>query len=265
MKIQLASDLHLEDLSPEIRQRVPTLITPAPGADLLVLAGDIHEGRAGIDAFADWPVPVLYIPGNHEFYDWELEAAIQEMKRASQGTSITILEKEGVVIDDLRFLGTTLWSDFQINPGVPIEWSLFVADSKVPDFQKIKTRTGLFRARNARDEHLIARRWLTAELEKPFSGKTVVVTHHASHPLSVADRFVGDLLTGAFVSDLSPLIPKANLWLHGHTHDSFNYQVGRTTVVCNPAGYILNRNAVSAGQVPRIENEAFDPLLVIEI
>uniref|UniRef100_UPI0035B09A8E metallophosphoesterase n=1 Tax=Hylemonella sp. TaxID=2066020 RepID=UPI0035B09A8E len=201
MKIQIASDLHLEGLQESLREKCPTLIAPAPDADLLVLAGDIHEDCAGIELFKDWPVPVLYVPGNHEFYGVGWRGALEHMRRACDGTGITLLDKDEVVIDGVRFLGATLWTDYKIN--VPTEVAMSAAQTQLLDYFRIKTQMGLLKARNTLDEHYNARSWLKRELEKPFDGTTVVITHHAPHPKSVAARYESDVLTGAFVSDLS--------------------------------------------------------------
>lgn len=265
MKIQIASDLHLEQLPAAVKERLPTLITPAPDADLLVLAGDIHNDVAAIDLFKGWPVPVLYIPGNHEFYGSGWPGALTHMRRACEGTAVTLLDKDELEIDGVRFLGATLWSDFKINRDIPAETAMLAAETRLLDYFKVKTQMGLLRARNTLDEHHNARAWLKRELEKPFAGKTVVITHHAPHPLSVHRRFVGDVLSGAFVSDLSELLFHPNLWIHGHCHDGFDYQVGSARVVSNPAGYVLNRAQVAAGEGPRFENSTWQNEFVIEI
>ena len=265
MKIQLASDLHLEKLPEKLREYVPHLITPAPEADLLVLAGDIHNDVAAIELFKDWPVPVLYVPGNHEFYGVGWPGALTHMRRACEGTAVTLLDKDEIVIGGVRFLGATLWSDFEINRNIPVETAMRAAQTRLLDFFEIKTQMGFLQAKNTRTEHLNARSWLKGELvDKPFDGKTVVITHHAPHPLSISPRYIGDALNGAFVSNLTDLLFHADLWLHGHCHAGFDYQVGRCRVVSNPAGYVLNRPQVAAGEVPLWENKHWQPEFVID-
>jgi len=114
------------------------------------------------------------------------------------------------------------------------------------------------------NRHEVARAWLKEELAKPFDGKTVVVTHHGPHPLSVHPRYVGDPLNAAFVSDLSALMPGVDLWLHGHTHAGSDYQVGRCRVVANPAGYVRNREFAHRDDFV-FENETFDRNLIVEL
>ena len=101
--------------------------------------------------------------------------------------------------------------------------------------------------------HKRSRAFIEAELAKPFEGATVVVTHHAPHPRSMHSHYGSDLLSAAYVSDLTAVIEagQPNLWVHGHVHENFDYRVGATRVVCNPHGY-------------GVENQKFDPGLVIE-
>ena len=129
------------------------------------------------------------------------------------------------------------------------------------DYQLIRTQKGTLTARDTLEDHEQSRRWLEHELAKPFAGKTVVVTHHGPHPLSTHPRYlgVGNRANTGFVSDLTPLLHQADLWLHGHVHDSFDYSdVGRCRVVANPAGYVKN---LSWAQDPRdfeFENPAYN-------
>ena len=271
MNIQLLSDLHLE-VHPHLS------VAPAPGAQLLVLAGDIGSYQAGSRLPPDedfglgrfsphqgWPTPVLYVPGNHEFYGVGWPGALTHMRRACEGTAVTLLDKDEIVIDGVRFLGATLWSDFEINRNIPVETAMRAAQTRLLDFFEIKTQMGFLQAKNTRTEHLNARSWLKGELvDKPFDGKTVVITHHAPHPLSISPRYIGDALNGAFVSNLTDLLFHADLWLHGHCHAGFDYQVGRCRVVSNPAGYVLNRPQVAAGEVPLWENKHWQPEFVID-
>jgi len=261
MRIQLASDLHLEFIGrshPGAR-----LVEPAPGAELLVLAGDIHNGVKGIEAFADWPVPVLYIAGNHEYYDHAWEQTRVDLSRACVGTNVSFLDNDVVELGDVRFLGCTLWTDFAL-VDTPLDSAMAAVERGLADYRVIGTRSGPLRARQTLADHEASRRWLAAELSRPFAGDTVVVTHHGPHPLSIHPRFAAHPLNAGFVSDLTPLLGGADLWLHGHTHDSFDYRVGRCRVVANPAGYIVNRMAATAGSGWQLENPTFDAMQVVE-
>jgi predicted phosphodiesterase len=265
MRIQLASDLHLEWLA----RNVPSarLVERVPDVDVLVLAGDIAKGPQALELFADWPVPdIVYIAGNHEFYGREWEATRAEVRSAARGTRVHFLDNEAVVLNGVRFLGATLWTDFEL-PGLGIDPATAMAavQEALLDYRHIRTASGPLLAADTLRDHRVARAWLERELQVPHAGPTVVVTHHAPHPLSVHPRYAGDPVNAGFVSDLTPLLEQADLWLHGHVHDSFDYRVGRARVVCNPAGYIRNVGQVRDGAPVQLENAAFDPRLVIEL
>jgi predicted phosphodiesterase len=263
VKLQVASDLHLEFL----RKPFPgeRLISPAHRADVLVLAGDIANGFDAIELFKNWPVPVLYLAGNHEFYGHSIEQMRLDLRDAAAGTNITFLDNDVADFGGVRFLGTTLWTDYRLNVYQSQRQSMDKAELSINDHRLIGCGQGRFSAANALAEHELARTWLGSELNKPYDGKTVVITHHAPHPFSVHPRYVGNPVNAAFVSDLSELLPKADLWIHGHVHDSFDYQVGRCRVIANPRGYALNRYAAgNAGELV-FENQAFDWACVIDV
>jgi len=262
MRIQLASDLHLELLAHAWPQE--RLVTPAPGADVLVLAGDIDRGLRAIERFADWPVPVLYLAGNHEYYDSQWEQLRVDMRRAAEGTAVRLLDDDAVTLDGVRFLGCTLWTDYLL-AGRPQAEAMAAAEGFMLDHRRIQTRSGPFSAMQALAEHLRSRAWLARELSTARAAPTVVVTHHGPHPASVHPRFAGSPINGAFVSDLTELVEQADLWLHGHVHDSFDYRVGRCRVVANPRGYAQNRKEVASVGELRFENPAFAGDLLIEL
>ncbi|MFH7040779.1 metallophosphoesterase [Paucibacter sp. JuS9] len=254
MKIQLASDLHLEFQRPRTPARI---IEPSPGADLLVLAGDIGQGTKAIEAFADWPVPVVYIAGNHEFYGHNWERTRAELREAAAGTNITFLDNDQVEFGGVRFLGATLWTDFKV-PGRSQADSMREVGVSLNDYFQIRTRDRqLLSTADTLIDHLASRTWLEDELAKPWAGKTVVVSHHAPHRMSIHPRYTSSRINGAFASDLTELLRQADLWVHGHVHDSFDYKVAGCRVVANPAGYWHSYH----GQ----ENQKFDPALVLEI
>ena len=261
MRIQLASDLHLELLG---KWPDACLVTPAPEADVLVLAGDIHRGTRAIERFAAWPVPVLYLAGNHEFYDSDWDALRAELRQAAQGTAVRFLDNDAVVLDGVRFLGSTLWTDYEL-PGLPLPETMVAAEKFLLDHRRILTASGPFRAQQALDDHVRSRAWLARELAAEPAMPTVVLTHHAPHAGSVHPRFAGSPINGAFISDLSELVEQADLWLHGHAHDSFDYRVGRCRVVCNPRGYAQNRHDAPSVDALVFENPAFGRQLVIDL
>jgi len=262
MRIQLASDLHLDLLAPAWPQE--RLVAPAPGADVLVLAGDIDHGLRTIERFAHWPVPVLYVAGNHEFYGSQREALRAELRRAAEGTALRFLDNDAVALGGVRFLGSTLWTDYT-SSGRPTSEAMAAAETFLLDHRRIQTHSGLFTPAQALEEHRRDRAWLARELALDPATPTVVITHHGPHPSSIHARFAGSPINGAFVSDLTELVAQADLWLHGHVHDSFDYRVGRCRVVTNPRGYAQNRREVASVEELRFENAAFVSDLVVEV
>lgn len=262
MKIQIASDLHLDLLQePFPGYRV---IEPAAGADVLVIAGDIHQGTGAIDAFAGWPVPVVYVHGNHEAYRMTLQELELALREAARGSKVHYLEGNEYVLDGVRFLGCCLWTDYLLYPEMR-EQAMQECETRLLDHRAIRSGDGMFSAADALRLHRASRAWLEAKLDQAFDGPTVVVTHHGPHPGSIHPRYAGMLLNAGFVSDLTPLLGKAQLWIHGHVHDSFDYVVAGTRIVANPRGYALNRLAAGSPEQLAWENPAFNAGLTLEI
>ena len=263
MKLQIASDLHLEfmqDLFPGER-----LISPAVDADILVLAGDIANGTRAIELFKYWPVPVLYLAGNHEFYATDFVKTRVALNEAAAGTPVTFLDNDTIDFGGVRFLGTTLWTDYRLELNRTQRQLMENAELRINDHYQIHVGDAKFTAQQALDEHELSRAWLEQELNKHYDGKTVVISHHGPHPLSVHPRYIGEALNAAFVSNLSELLPKADLWIHGHVHDSFDYSILGCRVVANPAGYARNRHSVSDAKELVFENNAFQWACVVVV
>lgn len=261
MRIWIFSDLHIEQCHWD-------LPNPTPDFDLLIAAGDIHDPLSdGVRWLAERANgrPVVYVPGNHEWYAHRQRFTIdEETERATalaDELGIHLLLDAEVEIAGIRFLGSTLWTDYQIFGG----GTLYMRHAKrwMNDHRVIyPTEIGKpLDPSEALEWHLQSRAWLDERLRTEFSGTTVVVTHHLPHPRSIHPRFANDPLTPAFCSDLSVLVEGsgAALWVHGHTHTSCDYIAGTTRVVCNPKGY----GPQSPGG--RSENGQFDENLVIEI
>ncbi len=253
VKIQLLSDLHLE-VHPHFMPR------PAPGADVLVLAGDIGsyqrgsllaEPDFGLGRFSPlrgWPVPVLFVPGNHEYDGFDFDHAHQQQRAVCEALGITWLERETVVLGGVRFVGTTLWSDFDAVAGLPAaqgheaeRLKLRLRAFRAADFWLSKTGTtraeAPFLANEVREQALVCRAWLAEALARPFDGKTVVVTHFAPSLRSADPRYGLTPGTAGFCNAHDDLLPLADLWLHGHLHCPIDYTVGRCRVRANPMGY----------------------------
>ena len=267
MKLQLISDLHLE-VHPHLQ------VQPAPSADLLVLAGDVGSYQAGsllagedfgLDRFSPargWPVPVLFVPGNHEYDNRDFDETHALLRATCERLGITWLERETLVLDGVRFVGTTLWTDFD---------ALAPAGGDLT--QVLRARAKAFRAANFylqktgatrkgqpwlaegwREQGLLCHDWLRQALDQPFDGSTVVVTHFAPSLRSADPRYGMTPGTAGFCNALDDLLPRAQLWIHGHLHCQHDYVEGGCRVVANTLGYAVKG-----------EQRAFRPDLVIEL
>jgi predicted phosphodiesterase len=275
MKIAIMSDLHLEfdqawskrkgrsvDGSEDSRLFQPPLLY----ADILVLAGDIHEGSQAFDwAQHTFTIPMIVIAGNHEAFGHDLfkTIAFNRCKSHDSNHHAVFLERASYEFESesgerARFIGMTLWTDFSLY-GTPAE-SMSVAETSLEDFTSIKIQRGhKSRALTPSDMarlHRTSLEFLREELDRSFPGTTVVVTHHAPSPSSVAPRFAGSLLNPAFTSNLDELIMhyQPDLWIHGHIHESFDYTIGKTRVICNPRGYF-----------PHDLNPLFNPEFIVQL
>ena len=273
MKIQLLSDLHLE-ADPGFKA------TPAPEADLLVLAGDVGSYQTRRDGsvmgepdwglqrfsplpqYAGWPVPVLFVPGNHEYDGLEMDDAHAGLRRTCERLGIAWLERETLQIDGVRFVGTTLWSDYDaLVPAGATETERLRQREKAfraANFylHKMAGRRGgaLFDAAAMRDIALACQHWLRQALGTPHAGPTVVVTHFAPTLHSADPRYGLSPGTAGFCNTLDDLLPHADLWLHGHLHCPTDLRVGRCRIVANPLGYARKG-----------EQDAFSPTLTLHV
>ncbi|WP_428249528.1 metallophosphoesterase [Ferrovibrio sp.] len=255
MRIALMSDLHCEFGRPGPRtsghpDRGPSLIElKKKRPDVLVLAGDIEVGPhmaldyiSQVSEFLD--IPIVYVAGNHEFYKGSLLDDIEELRQGSlrlqqSGHEIHFLENNSAVIGGVRFLGATLWTDYEIFGADKSIAAMSNAGECLNDHRLISFKGRTFQPIDALQLHETSRAWLEEALSEEFSGPTVVTTHHAPAQGSIAPKYKDDLVTAAYVSNLSDMIRKyqPTAWLHGHTHFSFIYSIGQTTVACNPHGY----------------------------
>jgi Icc-related predicted phosphoesterase len=250
MNIQLLSDLHLEN-DPTFRA------TPAPDADLLVLAGDIasyqNGSRLAEDDYAlarfsprhGWPVPVLYVPGNHEYDSGDFDETHARLRELCRKLDIQWLEREAKVIGGVRFLGTTLWSDFDalatpadtLGQALKKRGKAFRAANFYLEKAAITRHGQPFMAEEIRSHAIVCQEWLAAALAAPFDGPTVVITHFAPTLASADPRFGVNPATAGFCNALDSLLPQAGLWLHGHLHCPHDYVKDGCRIVANPLGY----------------------------
>lgn len=272
MRLLVLSDLHLESCA--------TLQVPEDlNFDVAILAGDIHSpGREAVNWAQTAPVigerPAVLVAGNHEFYGSTLSKELAAMKQAAADCQVHVLNRQALVIAGVRFLGCTLWTDFQLpfGPGArtDIGQALHHANAGMADYQCIEQMAlavraarhrefaRLLRAEDTLTMHWVDRDWLRHELQTPFDGPTVVVTHHAPSAMSVAPQYVDDRLSPAFASDLPvEFFDVPALWIHGHTHHSTDYTKRRCRVLSNPRGYPARGG--------RFENDSFSAGFVVEV
>lgn len=247
----MLSDLHLERGDRDVR--------PGDDADVVVLAGDIALGTDGVRWAREWADgrPVLYVAGNHEFYGQALPDLTAQLRQAAADSSVRVLENDEVVLDGVRFLGCTLWSDFEFDGVEHRELSMRVCERAVTDYRLIRhgEENRPLRAADTRALHMTSRGWLRERLADGHDGPTVVITHHAPYILWRPPEVALRLVAGAFVSDLAPLMggDRAAAWIYGHTHRVADRDVEGTRLVSNPRGYPDERVA------------GFDAQLVITI
>lgn len=267
MKLYVVSDLHLEFAAFDAAAHERAW----RDADVIVLAGDIGKGSDGIkwgrQVFGS--KPIVYVLGNHEYYGHDWVQLLTEAREVARDHDVHFLENRAVVIDGVRVLGATLWTDFDLFGTAQREGCMRASGKVMNDFRSIKSGhpPGRLTPEQSRDRHLASRAWLEGKLAAGDPDRTVVVTHHFPDRASLAAQYATNPVSAAFGSQLpAALLSRANLWIHGHTHVSCDYTVHyqaddafrETRVVCNPRGYPLR------GLKP-FENGAFNPELIVEV
>lgn len=251
MKIKILSDLHLESDS-------TNYLPPKTDDDAtitLILAGDICEINktkkliSFLEKMCEQYLNVIYILGNHEFYGGHIVHSIEKIKHETKHlTNLFILENESILLNGVKFIGATLWTD--MNGANPIDkWHIQQRMNdyryiRIKDYQKIKPDDTILK-------HRESVKFITRELSN-VDDPAVVVTHHAPSLLSIHEQYRGNVLNAGYVSDLSELILdyKPTFWIHGHMHNSFDYMIGDSRILCNPKGYTFTPGYV--------ENPSFD-------
>jgi predicted phosphodiesterase len=265
MKIKVVSDLHLEFSDIDIKND--------EGCDVLILSGDIMVAEdlyrhAAADfnpyssgAFADlsrrmvtaqrfrdflkrvsdtFP-HVVYVAGNHEFYHFRWFQTLDVLREeCATFDNVYFLEQDVKKIDDVTFIGGTLWTD--MNKNDPL--TMHAVRDMMNDYRVIKNDKAGFTSLKPADTVVRFTRmvkYIQSVIEGKFDEKFVVCGHHSPSKQSTHPRYASDfLMNGAYSSDLSDFIidhPQIKLWTHGHTHHPFDYLVGTTRIVCNPRGY----------------------------
>ena len=264
MKIQIVSDLHLEFAD--------ILIKNENGADVLILSGDImvaskvHKPQSeyGI-RFRDFlkrcsfQFPhVVYVAGNHEFYsDGRFFDGIEQLREACMvHENVYFLERDTKVIDDVVFVGGTLWTD--MNKFDPL--TLHAIRDMMMDYRAtVNDKAGFRRLKPADtvERHKLTVGYIKHVVSENKDKKVVVVGHHSPCHQSVHPMYASEfIMNGAYHSDLTDIMldnPHIKLWTHGHTHHPFDYMIGECRVVCNPRGY------------DGYEDTGWDPNKIVEV
>jgi Icc-related predicted phosphoesterase len=270
MKVALASDLHLEFGSIELENK--------ESADVLILAGDICQAvdvnngttmgrrcQTFFEQVSDRFPRVIYIMGNHEHYQGDYARSRERLQRMLDDhgcDNVHLLEKDTVTIEDVTFVGGTLWTDFNRADSLCM-WN---AGQSMSDYRVCKNSSrgisgGGYASRLQPEDVLADHRamldYIRIVTEGKYDQKFVVAVHHAPSSESVAEWFKGDhLMNGNFYTDLSEFIlerPQIKLWVHGHMHNNSNYWIGNTQVVCNPRGYIGHESSADWFQLQYLE------------
>lgn len=243
MRLWILSDLHAEQSAPV------ALREPGGEFDVAVIAGDVHGSCvAAVEWLAAAPQlrgkPVVFVPGNHEFFGSVLQDNLAAGLAAAARTHgrVHLLSRSSVAIGPIRFVGCTLWTDYRLL-GSP-KASMILAGEELDDHRLIRYREvsghiSRFMPWLTAAEHRLDLAFLADELVKPHPGPIVVVTHHLPSRGSIAARFSESQLNPTFASDLDWLMHERGpaLWLHGHTHEACDFRIERTRVLCNPMGY----------------------------
>lgn len=293
MKVAIASDLHLEfgDLDIQNPDQADVLIL---SGDILV-AQDITEHDPYLTLGLEYRsnryhnfmqrcsqkfAHVIYVMGNHEHYHGDF-AKTHEHLRDVLGylKNVHVLEKEILTVDDVTFIGGTLWTDMNNND----QLTLYHMTSMMSDFRCVKNsnrmtsykvyeqingvdnrekpifkqRVSKFSPDDAVEDHVKMKGYIQQIVEGKFDQTFVVVGHHAPSRLSTHEMYKNDtIMNGGYSSDLNEFIfehPQIKLWTHGHTHHNFDYMIGSTRIVCNPRGYINYEKQADQWQLQTVE------------
>lgn len=245
MKLQILSDLHIDSY---VRQSRHIGHIPKTDADIVLVAGDTANSDKGMpwlqEQATHLQTPIITIAGNHEYFDEDVLSFDQTLATwdnydAESHQGVRVLQCQHIDIGDVRILGCTLWTDYQYQAN---EDTMAAAKHFMRDYQQIYAGDELFSPEVSMQIHAAHRQWLQQALitAKTLGKKTVVMSHHSVSALSVSEKYANLPSNAAFVSDLSDWMHEdwaPTLWVHGHTHEAFDYQVGQTRVIVNPRAY----------------------------
>jgi predicted phosphodiesterase len=252
MKIHILSDLHIERWKFEYTQ---------PDCDVIVLAGDIGAGFLGIEWINEHitgDIPVLYLPGNHEFYGESLWEHPARLAFRAKECEVEFMHNRTFIHNGVRFIGATLWTDFNLLNDR--DRSMLAAPTVISDYNIIFQEPDDWTAETVKpymilSEHEVSRKFIIDELNKPFDGETVVITHHAPSEMSIGANYRDSKHSSYYASRLENLMLNYDikLWAHGHIHSTSDYMIGDTRVIANPRGSDVH------------PNKTFDPHFIVEI
>jgi len=249
MRIHILSDLHID---------FGNIAFPKVEADITVIAGDLRPGKAALKWIRE-NIPerlVVYVMGNHEFYGHAIPKLIHDFRRLSEDTNVHVLENECFYINDICFMGCTLWTDFRLFGDPTVAGRKAVGTMN--DYRRIRVSPRYSRLKGIDTATFHARsiRWLKEQLSQNASKTNVIVTHHGPSVKSLKPMQANELISAAYVSNLEGFVASsgAKLWIHGHIHNPVDYWIGNTRIMSNPRGY---------ADEPAPEN--FDPGLIVEI
>jgi Icc-related predicted phosphoesterase len=262
MLMRCFSDLHTEFWNAKNLEEQLNLVVPHMHKDketVAVIAGDLglfHRPEVWLKVLGLLGKrfkSVIFVAGNHEFYnnDWIDNFNIRKI---SLPANVYLLENECCITTGIVFIGATLWTDFDND-----EYVMRTAEKGMNDFRIIKHKDGSrFTPEQSVNMFNRSKKFIFNQIAiaKREGSKVIVITHHAPSPLSISPRFKGDILNGAFMSDLSDkiLVNGPDLWIHGHVHSSHSYTIGDTQIIANPYGY------------KDVEvNTQYDPKLIIDL
>lgn len=245
MKLQILSDLHIDSYA---RQSHPIGHIPKTDADIVLVAGDTANSDTGMpwlqEQAARLQVPLITIAGNHEYFNedvlhFDKKLAIWDNYNSDTQQGVRVLQCQYIDIGDWRILGCTLWTDYQYQAG---EGTMEAAKRFMRDYKQIYAGDDLFSPELSMQLHAKQRQWLKQALMSAhkLGKKTIAMSHHSVSPLSVSEKYATLPSNAAFVSDLSAWMSESwapKLWVHGHTHEAFDYQVDKTRVIVNPRAY----------------------------
>lgn len=255
LRIWPISDLHLTK-----REGWPA--GQIPQADVAVVAGDVTEGLVEAVSWLGQHIRphmrVVFIAGNHEFWGTVLGRVLEQGRIAAGIVGVDLLDCDAVVIDGVKFVGATLWTDYALFGELYRTSCEQQARFSMADHDRIGWQTQpwrRFRPEDARMLHGHAVSGLSHLMRQPHDGPTVIVTHHAPHPLSLAKDQRAQLISAAYASDMTLLIEawRAELWVHGHTHHAVDYRVAGTRILSNPRGYPIERASMGSDLMMVVE------------